>query len=142
MVSINPLYRQIMDKSAARESGIDREKFPAVKFSSPGDKVEGKVLYLGDPWEAPNQFWEEGDPDWKKTTTTRKIVLEKDGGERVTLWINKDKMFEAIGLACEAAETYDVRVGHRLGFKFDNYGPRPAKGSPTMLYKARIIIAE
>lgn len=141
MVSVNPLYQQIMDKAAARESGIDREKFDAVKFSKPGDMVDGLVLYVGDVYEAPNGFFEEGkDSEDKRTVTTKKIILELDGGKRAALYVNKERMFEALGQACLAAEVYDVIAGHRLKFKFDNYGERPKKGSPPMLWKAKIII--
>lgn len=140
-VSVNPLYAKAAEKLAARESGLDREKFTAVKLVNPGDKVIGKVLYVGDPFEKPNDFYENGDPEWKKFITTQRIVLEVDGEKRA-LWLNKDRMFAAIGDALAEAELSDLAVGHTLAFKFEKYGPRPAKGSPAMEFKAKIVGAD
>lgn len=137
-VSVNPLYAKAAEKLAARESGIDREKFTAVKLSEPGDKVIGKIVYVGDPFEKANDFYENGDPEWKKFITTQRIVLDVDGVKQA-LWLNKDRMFAAIGDALTEAELSDLTVGYTLAFKFEKYGPRPKKGSPAMEFKAKVI---
>lgn len=133
---INPLYA----KAAAEESGVGREVFPAVKFETIGDKVIGKVAYVGDPWDAPNKFYEDGEPEYKRTVLTQKVVIEKADGTKVSLYLNKKKMFAAIFTALEAANQSDIPVGWTLGFKFTGYEkPKNGKGSPAMTYEARLI---
>lgn len=131
---INPLYAQAI----ADESGVGREKYPSVRFENIGDKVVGKVLHVGEVFDKPNKFYEEGDPEYKRFIKTQKIVLEKEDGEKVALYLSKTRMYSAIGKALMEAELSDIPVGGTLAFKFSGYEKPKNGGSPPMTFEARI----
>jgi hypothetical protein len=132
---INPLYAKAM----ADESGVGREQYPSVRFDNVGDKVIGKVVYVGDTFERPNKFYEADKPGSKQFILTQKIVIEKEDGTKVALFLGKLKQYAAIGKALEEAGQSDIPIGWTLAFKFSGYEKPKGGGSPATTWEARIL---
>lgn len=128
---INPLYAKAMGSSEPRE------KNPAVKFTEVGDKVVGTILRVSDAFEAPNKFYQEGEPDWKRNKTVQAIDIQTADG-KVTLWLNNSGMFAAIGEALMASDQSDLQVGWTLGYKWASVKTNP-RGGFTKVWEARVI---
>lgn len=144
-MAINPLYA----KAASRESGIDREKFDSVKFENVGDKVVGTVLFVGDPFDKPNKFYDASkDDESKKFINTQKVILELEDGKKVALYLSKTGHYVAIFNALEAANVTlaseerpllsDIPLGWKLGMKWSGLGKATNGGSRPHLFEARL----
>lgn len=132
---INPLYAKAM----ADESGVGREKYESVRFDNIGDKVIGKVVYVGETFDRPNKFYNPDEKGSKQFILTQKIVLEKEGGVKVALFLSKLKQYAAIGKALEEAGQSDIPIGWTLAFKFTGYEKPKSGGSPAHTFEARIL---
>ena len=129
-MAINPLY-------APKPKVEMGEKFPAVKFKKIGDKVVGVITFVSDAYDAPNSFYEEGEPEWKKTVQTQRVNLKTESGD-VSLYLNKSRMFEAIGVALADIEKDDLKglEGYTLGFKLADVD---LENKMAKIWEARLI---
>lgn len=138
-MALDPVYAKAM----ADDSGVGRESYPVANISEKGDKVRGKVIYVGETFQKDNlggKYYDpEKDPEWKRYTTTKKIVLELSGGEKVALWLNKTKQFAAVGAALLEHDLSEVPVGCDFGMKNIGKGEKKGNGQPPSLFEAKIF---
>lgn len=131
-MAMNPLYAPKAESTGAR-----LDKHPAVKFKKIGDKVVGVITGVGDAWDAPNNFYKEGEPEWSKTVKTQAVNLKTETGDQ-TLYLNKSRMFQAIGVALADVEMDDLvgLEGWTLGFKLADID---LENKMAKIWEARLV---
>lgn len=132
---INPKYAQL----ASSPSADGLERFDPVRFNDIGDGVVGVILDFSDPYEVPNKFYEEGQPDSKRFITQVKVNLQTTDGPR-SLFLQKKGQFVALAEALIEADLSDFVVGWTFGMKWAGLGPAPKSGgSRPHKYEAKFV---
>lgn len=138
-MALDPVYAKAM----ADESGVGRETYPAANVSEKGDKVRGKVVYVGETFQKDNmgsKFYDpQVDPEWKRYTTTKKIVIEQADGTKVALWLNKTKQFAAVGVALLERNLSEIPEGCDFGMKNLGRGEKKGTGMAPFDFEAKIF---
>ncbi len=101
--------------------------YPGVKFLTPGDAVTGKILDFNDLQvtdfsSGQPKSWNDGQPMMQT-----RITLEKDGGEKVSLFIKPGRMMKAVREAIKAAGAKDIDEDGVITVTFT--GTEPGKGA-------------
>lgn len=129
-MALNPLY--------APQAAVNRiEKYTAAKFQKIGDKFVGVITGVSDAYDAPNKFYQDGEPEWKKTVKTQAVNLKTEGGD-FTLYLNKRAMFAAVGVALAEVEQDDLvgLEGWTLGFKLADID---IQNKMAKIWEARLV---
>ena len=133
-MAINPKYAQL----AAPISGPSIDRLDPVRFENIGDGVVGVILDYTEPYEKPNRFYQQGEPEYKKTVTTVKVNLQTKDGPR-SLFIEKKGQFQALADALVEAEISDFVVGWTFGMKWTGLGKAQGQGPRPYLFQAKVV---
>lgn len=107
---------------------LDVPQGEAESFKAVGDKVRGRVLYIGS--------WRDRVNNFGKEETVLKIVLDTADGNRSIYPTKGGTMAQAIGQAIKKAGAQELRVGGDLGVKRTE-GKEVGKGNPMTTFAAQ-----
>lgn len=151
-MALNPLYGDAINKQNGEGGGGKFPKLPALRFNNIGDKFQGTIVRVSDPFET--------EDEWKgvKRTVTKQVVEYKDismirvDGEgndlpaekidAANFWLSKTGHFAAIGKSLIEIEKGDLTevIGASHLFKWSGLGDAVGDGARPHKFASKIIL--
>lgn len=139
MVAVNPLYAKALQY---QNNPGDGEKAPNFKFDNVGDSVFGIIERLSEPKQVENTYKGETKIVTQQIVTLKNAIVKREGVTeefpKITVWLQKNGHFAAVGQALVDLGESDMEVGYTFGIKWTGFGKAVGDGAKPHKFEVRL----